>query len=84
MTDTRFRTADGVEITDGLWVWDNDLRLGTVDFAKSRPERETWDGWFYVRHATTGWSLVNGERMATRHPFTGEVAATRAATDTEG
>lgn len=75
-TDARFLTGDRVpvRITDGLRVWDNDLRSGAVDFAETgRMSRLYWDGWFYVRRDDgKGWDLVNGERMAVRHPFTRE------------
>jgi hypothetical protein len=75
-TDDRFLTGDRtpVRIVDGLRVWDNDLRSGTVDFAETaRMSRHYWDGWFYVRRDDGGgYDLVNGGRMAVAHPFTRE------------
>lgn len=79
-TDPRFRTADGVEITDGLRVWDNDLRSGVVDFAACPINHAYWDGWFAIKHDEGGYSMVNGERMTTRHPFTREAPPALAGT----
>jgi hypothetical protein len=61
-------TADGVEITHGMRVWDYDLRKGTVDLSTLR------DGWFYVNGDNGGRSLMNAERVCVRHPFTKESA----------
>lgn len=72
--DVRFVTADGVHIVDGLRVWDYDREPGTVDFAATEPERAYWDGWFRVRRDAGGHSLMNGDRLAVRDPFTGEQA----------
>lgn len=63
------RTADGVEITDGLRVWDYNLRRGTVDLS-----RLGTDGWFHVQTDEGGCSLMNAERVCVRHPFTRETA----------
>lgn len=71
-SDPRFRMATGELITDGVRVWDNDLRSGTVSFALSGVDRPHWDGWFYTLTDNGGRGLSNGERMTTRHPFTRE------------
>jgi hypothetical protein len=77
MTDKRYLTADGVEITEGLAVWNYDLRLSTVRIAGTwaDPENEFhkyWDGWFDMQSVTgERMSSMNGERMSTVHPFTG-------------
>jgi hypothetical protein len=74
--DVRFLTGDlvPVRIVDGLRVWDNDLRSGSVDFAETaRMSRMYWDGWFYMRRDDgNGFDLVDGGRMAVRHPVTRE------------
>lgn len=62
------KTANGVEITHGLPVWDNNLDRGVVDLSSID------DGWFYVRYPNGGKNSMNGERVTTRHPFTGELA----------
>lgn len=74
--DTTYYTADGVEITDGLWVWDYDLRRGQVDFAATIGiDSAHFEGWFRIRrHDGKGFSLMNGERLSTVHPATGERA----------
>jgi hypothetical protein len=71
-----YYTADGVEIVDGLWVWDYDLHRGRVDFAATLGLNSPhFDGWFRIRrHDTPGHSLMNGERLSTRHPATREPA----------
>lgn len=71
-----YYTADGIEITDGLWVWDCDLRRGQVDFAQTIGfDSPHFDGWFRVRrYNAPGHSLMNGERLTTRHPATREPA----------
>jgi hypothetical protein len=50
------RTADGVEITDGLRVFNNDLNTGTIDLVYGggpKPETNHNTGhvewWFYMR-----------------------------------
>ena len=75
------RTLDHVQITDGLAVWDYNLDRGFVrldfdregDYAIGGPK---WDGWFEVVAAPGDrlGSLMNGERVWTRHPSTGEKA----------
>lgn len=67
-------TADGVEITPGLWVWNNDLRSVQVkpeqfatDEARARLFREADPSatvYSKVWYDTTGGSF-NGTRMAT-------------------
>lgn len=62
------KTANGVEITVGLRVWTNDLKLGTVT-------RISADGWHDVRCDEPGYSGgFDGQRLTTSHPFTGVVA----------
>lgn len=70
--DPRWRTADGVPITDGLVVWTNDLRPAVVALSESDHDRPHWDGWFQVLELDGHPHLCNGERMAVRHPFTRE------------
>ena len=70
--DPRFLSADGTDIRDGDWYWDNNLEPVRVDFARTRYGRY-WDGWFatvdtYGIPAHT----MNAERLATTHPFTGQ------------
>lgn len=63
-------TADGVEITDGLPVWDYNLRPGYVDLMSLGS-----DGWFDVRDAEGHkLSLMNAARVCVRHPHTGATA----------
>jgi hypothetical protein len=67
---TRY-TADGKRITDGMAVWDYDLAVGTVVLSTMDS-----DGWFNVAIAGEDRrSLMNGERVITRHPRTGQSAA---------
>jgi hypothetical protein len=61
------RTANGVEITVGLKVWNNNLERCTVVEIAS-------DGWHKVVYANGQDDNFNGERMTTKHPFTGEMA----------
>lgn len=68
--DTRFYTDDGVFITNGLRVWNNDLAPCAVWVAGSGTDTDTWDGWFQTITDTGAITLLNGERMVTRHPFT--------------
>jgi len=90
-TDPRFLTGDlvPVRIVDGLRVWNNNLRSGSVDFAETaRMSRMYWDGWFYMRRDDGhGWDLGDGGRMAVRHPDTREAppaAPVVKPADTEG
>ncbi|WP_460866590.1 ubiquitin family protein [Nocardioides pakistanensis] len=72
------RTADGVEIVDGLAVWDYDLGRGTVRLPRdgyNGVDSPTWDGWFDVVGDDGARTLMNGERVVTRHPVTREPAA---------
>lgn len=63
-----FFTANGVEITVGLRVFTNDLKLGTVVKLNA-------DGWHDVESDVPGYGgRFNGERLTTRNPFTFEVA----------
>jgi hypothetical protein len=73
-------TANGVPITDGLWVWNNNLDRVQVSYADTFgayfvPGESYWDGWFKMRTVTGERSdIMNGERMTTVHPFTRERA----------
>jgi hypothetical protein len=72
------RTVDGVEVVDGLLVWDYDLDLARVSFADTSGMDSAYgfDGWFTLRTVDGGRrKLMNGERMTTRHPFTRQLAA---------
>lgn len=61
-------TADGVPITVGLRVFNNNLELGTVTELAD-------DGWHGVMVDGRDWlTRFNGERLTTRHPSTGEIA----------
>jgi hypothetical protein len=63
-------TADGVRLVDGMAVWDYDLNPVTIDLSTAKAE---YDGtvWFYTsRH-----SLMDGSRVVTRHPTTGQPAS---------
>lgn len=66
--DPRFLTADAVRVTEGLRVWDNDLKPGTVWVEGGDTDLDRWDGWFRVLCDDGETALVNGERMTTRHP----------------
>lgn len=68
----RARTADGHSITDGLAVWDYDLRPGYVSF-----KRLGEDGWFEVLHSKDDerGSMMNAERVCVRHPSSGQFAS---------
>jgi hypothetical protein len=71
-------TVDGVEITDGLLVWDYDLDLSRVSFADTTGMDSAWgfDGWFGLLTVSGDRrKLMNGERMVTVHPFTRQRAA---------
>lgn len=65
-----YYTADHVEIVEGMTVWSNDLRRVIV----STPDKYD-PGWFDTRTPDGGRGpLLNGDRMATRHPGSGELA----------
>jgi len=63
------RTADRVVITDGLAVWDYNLNPGRVVLSTM-----DGDGWFNVDTINAGRSLMNGERVTTVLPRTGQSA----------
>lgn len=69
------RTLDGVTITPGLRVWDYDLRRAVVGepIAYGNPAERTW---YNMTSAETGGrsSMMDGGRMWTRHPVSGERA----------
>ncbi|MDQ3222058.1 MAG: hypothetical protein M3Q75_01055 [Gemmatimonadota bacterium] len=64
-------TANGVKITEGLRVWDNNLDRVIV----SIPTPYGDEGWFdtLTEDGRRG-GMSNGERMTTVNPFTGERA----------
>lgn len=64
-------TTNHVEIVDGLRVWTNDVERGTVDLSRSWVENGKL--WFDV-DTGRGKVLQSEDRVATRHPFTGERA----------
>lgn len=64
------RTADGVKITDGMAVWDYNLRPGFVNL-----KRLAEDGWFEVcAPGEERGSMMNAERVCVRHPSSGDLA----------
>ena len=75
-THTRLFTADNHLIVDGMPVWDNDLKVCTVDLSYVSPE-PNGDVWFNTKKLDgSRGSLINGERCVTRHPSTGQLAET--------
>lgn len=61
-------TSDGVEITDGMLVMNNDLKYGYVDFATTwglDSKYAPFDGWYSVVRAddSGGGGSFNGERL---------------------
>lgn len=73
---TRY-TADRKRITDGLAVWDYNLNVGRVVLSTIDGE-----GWFNVVDDNGDCSLMNGERVRTAHPSTGEAASMYLVEDT--
>jgi hypothetical protein len=74
------RTADGVEIVNGLRVWTNNVRRATVDLEYGTPWKER-EWWFYVHEerdddGSPGYRgvIMSETRVSTRHPSTGERA----------
>jgi hypothetical protein len=63
------KTADGVEIVNGMRVWDYNLNAGTVDLSRLDDM-----GWFDVVTDHNGRSYMNAERVCVRHPFTNKEA----------
>lgn len=64
------RTSDGIEVVDGLRVWDYNMDVGAVDFSTTREIGSEWfDGWYDVKLDKGGKSFMNGERLRTVHPF---------------
>lgn len=72
------KTANGVEVTEGLRVINTDMRTGTVVLTNPRykPWLENGEWWFYMaidgRDADDRLAPVSESRVATRHPFTGK------------
>jgi hypothetical protein len=73
--DKTFRTLDGVEITDGLRVWDYNMNRVLVSL-DGRQWEENGKLWFDCRNEWTGMlaSLMSNDRVWVRHPSTGEWA----------
>lgn len=68
-----FVTADGVEIVDGMTVWDHDLKRSVVNIG--RTSFVYWHGWFEMAYPNGDRApIMNGERLRVRHPSTGEKA----------
>jgi hypothetical protein len=65
------RTSDGVEIKPGLRVWTNGLKRGVVS---DYPPRMMPDEWYLILLCDGGTEIMNGVRIITVHPFTGEAA----------
>jgi len=79
VTNNWWKTIDGVEIVDGLRVWDYNLDIAVVDVVGTKAYHanhpEYWDGWFEMKDPDGNRSsTMNGERMWVRHPTTGEKA----------
>jgi hypothetical protein len=77
----RVLTADGVEIIEGLRVWTNDLTTGVIDLTEAEYELNHNTGeytlWFRVKldAASNDRGVLQSEdRVATKNPFTGEIA----------
>lgn len=75
------RTLDGVEIVDGLRVWDYDLQRGVVEFDDDLniPDvDQSGQVWFHVDrdpdNELAGIKLMSDTRVWRRHPHTGELA----------
>lgn len=74
---------NGVDIVNGLRVWDYDLEPGTVVIdanEQSHPDydfHKYWDGWFHVYTDDGRRKLMNGSRLWVRHPHTGELPPAR-------
>lgn len=68
-------TVDGVEITPGMWVWDNNLDSvqvspdqfpGAARYSALTDVGGThWDGWYRTRWQHGNGPVLNGERMVT-------------------
>jgi len=73
MNNATGRTADGFDLRDGMRVWTNDLRAGTVNLSAAFVEGH--ELWFDVlEDGRTVSDLVSESRVCVRHPFTGEPA----------
>lgn len=63
-----YATANGVPLTEGLKVWNNELRRVTVTLKGSW--EENGELWFYTAEG----KLTSESRVSTIHPSTGERA----------
>jgi hypothetical protein len=77
--DIRYRTANGAPIVDGMRAFNNNLDVTIVRVTRGAvPGSEfhaSWDGWFECESVTgERMPIMDGERLTTRHPFTGERA----------
>ena len=75
--DGTLTNDNGIDVVNGMRVWDYDLEPGTVVIdERARPDHEHhkfWDGWFHVLTDTGNRKLMNGPRMWVHHPHTGEL-----------
>lgn len=71
MADT---TIDGYEVTEGMRVWDYDLRRAVVGPPQKygNPAEPTWYDMFTPEGGRS--SMMDAKRMWVRHPSTGEAA----------
>lgn len=83
MTIPEMKTIDGYPITDGMKVWDYDVKRGTTDLSKMTDEilgdsYRTPDPigqyWFEVITDDGGKKLMSDTRVWLYHPFTKEKA----------
>lgn len=66
------RTADDVEITDGLRLWTGRLDPATADLATRGAGRAYADGWLVVHTDAGRTVMIDAESTAAAHPATGE------------
>lgn len=57
------KTSDGYEISEGLAVYTNEVRVGLVRLGR---ERSSNDGWFDVEYSDGRMVMQNGERVAVK------------------
>ena len=78
-THRKIYTADGVQATNGMPVWDYDMNLMVVDLTNAKfggATKLAKDVWFDCKTPLGArGSLMNGERICTVHPFSRQSAA---------